>query len=375
MRRWILVAVLALTTAFAARGQTYDGVWNGTTGQGKAITFTIASNRLTVLTFGGTASATGCSTTFTQTTNFTTPRSFSTPSFVITGGTATPGSISWSLSGTFASETSVSGNLSFNSYGIPGVGGCSGSGSTSWSATRPGGPPPPPPPPAETLAGIFAAVGSLQGSGGFFKTAVQLHNPGTTPLAGKLVFHRAGVSGASSDPSLPYTLAARQTLSYADLLPAMGQSGLGSLDLITTQGSAPLTAFRIFNDAGAAGTSGMSIEPLPTTQALQSGQTGVLLAPQDLTRFRLNIGVRTLSAGVSLQITVRDSGGVIRHTTTKTLGPTFFTQESANSFLGVELVPGDTIDFAINSGNAIIYGAVTDNVTNDPTLQYAKPAF
>ena len=45
------------------------------------------------------------------------------------------------------------------------------------------------------------------------------------------------------------------------------------------------------------------------------------------------------------------------------------------AFLGVTLNANDTIDFAINSGSAIVYGAVTDNTTQDPTLHYAKPAF
>jgi hypothetical protein len=375
MRYRVLFAFVLLSAALAASGQLYDGSWSGTTGQGKEISFTIVSGKMTVHKFGGVASAVGCTTTFTITTTFTTPRSFGTPAFSITAGTSSPGGIMWTMTGTFTSTTAANGTISFNTYAIPGVpGGCSASGSSSWSATRAGGNEPPPPPPGN-VAGVFAAVGSVQGNGGFFKTAVQLHNTGTSTIAGKLVFHRAGVSGSDSDPSLAYSLAPRQTISYSDLLPAFGQSGLGSMDLVTTQGSAPLTTFRIFNDAGAAGTSGMSIEPLATSQALQAGQTAVLLAPSDLTRFRLNIGVRTLGSGASMLVTVRDGSGVTRQTITKTFGPTFFNQEGANTFLGITLNPNDTIDFAINSGSAIVYGAVTDNTTQDPTLHYAKPIF
>ncbi len=369
----LMLSILLLSVSAGA--QTYDGEWSGTTGQGKSISFTVVANKLTKLVFGGAVSGSGCSSNFTLTTTYTTPRSFTTPSFLLTGGSSSPGSISWSLSGMFVSTSAVSGNLSFTSHSIPGVGGCSGSASTTWSATRAGGPPPPPPPPPETLAGIFAAVGSLQGNGGFFKTAVQLHNPGTSSIAGKLVYHRAGAAGSSSDPSLPYSLGPRQTVTYDDLLPAMGLSGLGSLDLVTTQGGPPLTTFRIFNDAGAAGTSGMSISPISPDDALQAGQTAVLLAPADLTRFRLNIGVRTLTAGVSMQITVRDVTGAIRHTTTKSYAGTWFLQDSATNFLGIALTPNDSIDFAINSGSAIIYGALTDNTTQDPTLNYAENIF
>lgn len=370
MRTAILVSSIVLLAA-SAGAQTYDGSWSGTTGQGKAITFTVVANKLTVIEFGGNVSGSSCSGSFTTKTTYTTPRSFSTPSFTLTGGSSSPGATSWTLSGTFATTAAVSGNISFTSHAIPGIT-CTASGASTWSATRSGGEPPPPP---ATLAGVFAAVGSLQGNGAFFKTSVQLHNPGTSAIAGKLVFHRAGAGGTDADPSLSYSLAARQTITYDDLLPAMGQSGLGSLDLVTTQGSAPLTTFRIFSDAGALGTSGMSIDPIAPNDALKSGQTGVLLAPADLMRFRLNIGIRTLSAGVSMQITVRDVTGAIRHTATKTLPATYFIQESAANFLGVTPSPGDSIDFAINSGSAIIYGAVTDNTTQDPTLNYAKSIF
>jgi hypothetical protein len=369
--------VLALLMLFlfvpSAAAQLYDGSWAGTTGQGKAISFTIASNAMPTIKFGGQTTSVGCNGSFTLTTNFTPARSVSTPSFVINGGVNAPGLTTWSLSGTFSSPTSVSGNLNFNTNAIPGVpGSCSGSGSTTWSATRSGGGGPP----VGTLAGIIAVVGSTAGSGGsFFKTAVQLHNPGTSPITGKLVYHPAGSSGTDNDPALNYTLASRQTIAYDDLLPAMGLSGLGSLDLVTNTGAAPLTTFRIFNDAAEKGTSGLGIDPIPASEALQSGQTAVLLVPADLVRFRMNIGVRTLASGVSMMITVRDKDGLTRHTTTKSYGPTFFTQVSGASFADIVLTPNDSINIAINSGSAIIYGSVTDNTTQDPTLIYAKSIF
>jgi len=371
--RWVPVLLLFLIAPVAA-AQSYDGEWSGTTGQGKEISFTITNKAIPTIKFGGRTTSVGCNTTFTLTTNFTPARSLSTPSFVLNGGVNAPGQTTWSLSGTFSSPTSVSGNLNFNTSSIPGVPGtCSGSGSTTWSAARSdggGGPP------VGNLAGIVVVVGSTAGSGGsFFKTGVQLHNPGTSPITGKLVYHPAGTSGTDNDPALNYALAARQTIAYDDLLPAMGLSGLGSLDLVTISGAAPLTTFRIFNDAGDKGTSGLGIDPLPATAALQSGQTAVLLVPADLVRFRLNVGVRTLASGASLMITVRDKDGVTRHTTTKSYGSTFFTQVSGASFADVELAPNDSISIAINSGSAIIYGSVTDNTTQDPTLIYAKSIF
>src|SRR6266496_6609535 len=102
-------------------------------------------------------------------------------------------------------------------------------------------------------------VASTPGANGtFFKTSVQLHNPGPAAIAGQIVFHASGTSGSSSDPALPYSLAPGQTQSIADLLPAMGRSGLGSADIEVTSGSPPVATARVFNDAGAEGTTGFT---------------------------------------------------------------------------------------------------------------------
>src|SRR5204863_376405 len=80
-------------------------------------------------------------------------------------------------------------------------------------------------------------------------------------------------SGSSSDPSLAYSIAPGKTLSFADLLPAMGlPSGLGSADLLADATSAlPVALSRVFNDAGANGTTGLAQEALPAEEALQQG--------------------------------------------------------------------------------------------------------
>ena len=47
-------------------------------------------------------------------------------------------------------------------------------------------------------------------------------------------------------------------------------------------------------------------------EALLPGQGGILVAPADLQRYRFNIGVRTLSAGAAMTVTVRDRMGALR---------------------------------------------------------------
>lgn len=226
------------------------------------------------------------------------------------------------------------------------------------------------------LKSILAVVGSVQGGfGSNFKTSVQLYNPKDVTISGKIVFHPAGAAGSASDPSMTYTIAPRKTQSYADLLPAMGiPSGLGSADIIGDINSPlPLSLVRVFNDAGAAGTTGLAEDQLAEEQALQPGSTGVLIAPSDVAKFRLNIGVRTLSSGAAVTITVRDKDGVEVKTVTKSFDATFFSQQSSAQLLdGYVLTGGETISFTVTSGSLFIYGSTTDNTTNDPSVQFAR---
>ena len=221
---------------------------------------------------------------------------------------------------------------------------------------------------------ILPVVGSAPGVGGsFFRTSVQLHNPTSSVISGRIVFHPSGLSGSSSDPAMPYTLSPGQTQSIADLLPAMGRSGLGSADIETTSGTFPAATFRVFNDAGAAGTTGFTEEPIRAEDALRPGQLGVLVLPVDLTNFRFNLGVRTLDGGATVTMTLRDPSGAVVTTVSRAFPSTYHEQQSASAFLGVSTLPaGGSIEITVGSGAAIVYGATVDNRTGDPSLQIAR---
>src|SRR6185503_2524303 len=152
----------------------------------------------------------------------------------------------------------------------------------------------------------------------------------------------------------------------------LGQSGLGRVDLIATLGSAPTSVIRIFNDAGAAGTTGMTEEPIKNAEALEQGEAGILIAPPEPSRARFNIGVRSLVNGATIRFTVRDAAGAVRTTESKFLPPVYFAQQAAEAFLGIALLANDTITFEVDAGSAIVYGATTDNTTQDPSLQFAR---
>jgi len=227
-------------------------------------------------------------------------------------------------------------------------------------------------------AAIIPVVGSTPGAvgGAFFRTSVQLHNPRTARMTGRLVYHPAGSSAASTDPFLAYDLAPGETRSIADLLPAMGLTGLGSLDVVPDTGTqTPLLVVRVFNDAGAAGTTGFTEEAVTPAEALVAGEQGFLIAPPDPALYRFNVGVRTLGSGATLTITGRNEAGTTTRTLTQTYPPNYFEQRDSASFLnGAAVAANESITIQVVSGSAIVYGATVDNRTNDPSLQLAKRA-
>jgi hypothetical protein len=220
---------------------------------------------------------------------------------------------------------------------------------------------------------VIPAAGSLAGGfGSFFRTSLQLHNPLSNTLRVRIVYHPQGQNGSASDPSSDVSLAPGQTKYFADVLATLNQSGLGSLDLVPLDGALPVTVARIYNDAGALGTTGMTLDALPPSAALQAGDNGVLITPANVTSFRYNLGVRTLAGGASVLYTVIDANGTTRASVPATYGPNFFSQRSASDVLGLTLQPNDTILIQVNSGSLVVYGAMTDNKTQDPTTQIAK---
>lgn len=206
----------------------------------------------------------------------------------------------------------------------------------------------------------------------FFKTSVQLHNSTASPILGTFLFHPGAVPGTASDPATAYSLGPYETRAYDDFLPSFGQSGIGTLDLNATIGPAPVTVVRVFNDAGAAGTTGFNEEQARPEDALTVGQDAVLVAPADTAKFRFNIGVHTLSNGASITVTVRDSTGAVTQTLTKSYPAFFFQQGSAADFLGAPLGANSSIEILVDSGSLIVYGATADNITQDPSLQLAR---
>jgi hypothetical protein len=225
----------------------------------------------------------------------------------------------------------------------------------------------------EVLVGFIPVVGSLPGNfGSFFRTSVQILNPGTSASSGRLVFHPAGVPGNPGDPSIDWQLGPGQVVSYSDIAGNFNQSGLGSVDVFVTQGQTiPVVVSRIFNDAGNNGTSGFTESFMRVTDVPTQG-SGFLLGPSDVSNFRYNIGIRTIGGPVTVTITVRDNSGNVLHSVTRQYGADVFVQTSATDFLGFSLGNDQSIQIDFTGGGLIAYGATVDNVTNDASAQFMQ---
>jgi len=217
---------------------------------------------------------------------------------------------------------------------------------------------------------IVMAVGSLRGNAGArFGTAVQMVNLTDAPAEGSLVIRPAGTNDPSRDATLPYALGPRQLRAWTDLLAENGLEGLATLDVIATTGATPHMTVRIYDDGTGRGTTGFTLPVVTPSDALLAGDTGLLVAPDDPIAMRFNIGIRTLDAGATLTITIRDRTGATRHTMTREFEPNWFNQMPAADFAAVAPRSGDYIAVHVTHGSAILYGAAVDNETNDPSVQ------
>jgi hypothetical protein len=182
-------------------------------------------------------------------------------------------------------------------------------------------------------------------------------------------------SASPTDPSLAFSLSPGQSISYPDVVASLGTTGIGSLDILTTAGNAPIATARVFSDGGAAGTSGFSEEAVSPNDALDFFSRGILLIPPDLTNFRMNIGVRTLDTGATLTVGTFDStGNLVATRPVLAYGPNVFDQMPVATFTGASTVPPGgyiVITFNVFGGRAFVYSSVIDNKTSDSTFRMA----
>jgi hypothetical protein len=234
----------------------------------------------------------------------------------------------------------------------------------------------------ESVAGVIPAVASNTGNGGaYFRTIVQMmgHPPvGSTPLTGKLVFHRLGVPGGPSDPSMPFSVMPGEMVSWDDILVSAGYAGApASVDVVVPWGHAlPVVTTHLFNDQGANGTTGFRQDVVDlrrdTSQIFTPGMWGYILGPTDAVKYRCNIGVRTLEAGAEGTIEVHRADGTSLGTKSFRYGPNTYDQKTFQDFTGITLEDALWVKVTLQTGTAIVYGSVVDNTTGDPANVLAR---
>jgi hypothetical protein len=225
------------------------------------------------------------------------------------------------------------------------------------------------------LEGTLAGAGSAAGSGGsYFRTSLQLSNADTTntiTIKGSIVFHPAGKAVAPSDPRMTFEIPPGRSLFYEDVVNAMGQAGLGSIDILTQSSPAPYVSARVFNDQGAAGTYGFSEDFVPPLFTLQFSDIGHA-AIADPASFRTNVGIRTLAPDTVINFQYRSREGAVLGNVNRTYATEFFEQIPLSAiFPGVTLTAG-RLTVRPSTGSTIVYVSTTDNRTNDSNVEIVK---
>jgi hypothetical protein len=219
---------------------------------------------------------------------------------------------------------------------------------------------------------VIPVVGSTRGlNNADFKTSLRF-GPSAVSQTGKIIFHPAGQAGSENDPSIPYRLDSGMTLQYDDIVAAIGQSGIGSIDIISTGlygrdypvlEMVPVEV-RLFNQA-ATGTYGGFESAVQPADAFRPTDWSVLVPSS---RFRVNVGVRTVTAAHAtfflfsatqpLQQKVLD------------LPADYVFMQAADQFFGAPVQEGDTIVMHFDGSDtiAIPFHTFTDNSTNDPSI-------
>ncbi|HYC89983.1 MAG TPA: hypothetical protein VEO54_12280 [Thermoanaerobaculia bacterium] len=215
-----------------------------------------------------------------------------------------------------------------------------------------------------TRRAIVPVVGSTPGAfGGQFKTAVELR--GALNEHGRIVFHPAGKVAADDDPSIPYSFTNARSIVHDDIVAAMGQKGLGSLEIIPNADSVdriPEVSVRLYNDTSM-GTFGTYAAPVFPYDYMSPG--GMQVRVPDA-RFRLNFGIRTLTA-TTAEALIRRADGRLDGLRTLRFPAGWMEMKAAADFIGATLNPGDQVTLTFN-GAAVPFYTITENATNDPTL-------
>jgi hypothetical protein len=211
---------------------------------------------------------------------------------------------------------------------------------------------------------VLPVVGSTPGAfGGRFKTALEIR--GGASQHGRLVFHPAGKAASDDDPSMAYSFVTTRVLAFDDVVAAMGQQGLGSLDIVPDADSSdrlPEAEVRLYNDTSL-GTFGTFTRPVMPYDYLRPASFEVRIPDE---RFRVNVGLRALEEA-TIQVIILNAAGRPEGLRNFTYPAGWMEMKSASDFVGRTLTPGQSLTISV-FGAAVAFYTITENATNDPTL-------
>lgn len=219
-----------------------------------------------------------------------------------------------------------------------------------------------------TRKAVVPVVGSGAGAnGGRFRTSLKL-TAADIGSRGRIVFHAAGSVAGPNDPAIAYAFdSIGDVKELDDVVEAMGQTGIGSLDIVPDEGASdvlPNIEVRLYDDtvAGTFGTMAPALLPYDFLQA----PTMTLEVPPAGAAFRVNAGVRTLTDTRATALIygtsghLRDFRSLFWPAGTTTLG-------TISQFIGTPVGAGESVTLFFE-GAAIPFFTRTENGTNDPEL-------
>jgi hypothetical protein len=224
---------------------------------------------------------------------------------------------------------------------------------------------------AMTRKAVIPIAGSTPGAfGGKFRTALELRGVGT--MRGRIVFHPAGrVASDASDPSIPYSFTSGSLIAWDDVVEAMGQSGIGSLDIIPDEGTVdtlPQIVARLYNDTNI-GTFGTEVAALLPFHYIDGRSLEV---PIPNARFRTNIGIRTFSE-TKVKVVTYGADGRLEGFRDVSFPAGWSMMTTAADLTRETLTPGASVTLLV-TGSAVVFYTITENQTNDPTVIVAPAA-
>lgn len=222
---------------------------------------------------------------------------------------------------------------------------------------------------ALTRKAVIPIAGSGPGAnGGRFKTSLTLSATGAAER-GRVIFHPAGATARADDPSIRYVFdeGVGQVMKFDDVVAAMGQSGVGSLDIVPDEGASdvlPAIDARLYNDT-AAGTFGTVAPALLPFDFLQPPTLTVSVPPTD-SQFRVNVGLRTLT-DTHAMVLVYGTSGRLRTFGSLAWPADYTILGPIAQIIGMPVDPGESVSIFFE-GAVIPFYTRTENRTNDPEL-------